>query len=646
MTERSSESPALTRHEGYLLSWLALAVLNAGLILVMLRTGTPKVRLLHHFYDAGQFVAAGLVLSGATKSWERYGPWRARLGWVFAASVAAALGALLLAEDLEGLGAFLVGEERALVVATPLGALLGSTLVGAYAVSHRLARPRLRWLAVAIGAAIAIANGLVLARLYPRIHLLGACWAAALIGGALQGAALRVRASPRAAKVVTLGYALASLWGAAAVVLAPPSAVVIRLLSLPSSALAPLVAELRASLTGFDVGEAEWAGDRSGLPDVPPTMPALLPADRIIVVVLVVDCLRADLVNDKELARSLPAFAALRDQSINFAHAWSPAPATAPSVVGMFTGRHYSQIYWEKRGIKVSPFADTNPRFPELLAAAGIPTVEIAGLRVFTNEWGLVRGSTEELVAKEREAPAAWIVDQAIARMARQAEQPLFMHAHFMEAHAPYNKGGKRGSDFERFVRELQIVDREVARLVAWIDTSPTAKRTVLLLTADHGEAFGEHNTHHHASTLYEELLHVPLLIRAPGVAPRTVTDAITHLDIGPTILDLFGRPTPASFLGQSLVPYLRGATPKLSRPIAAESGRFMRAMLFPDGIKVIHDWHHNVIELYDLRSDPAELTNLYDESNEEHRARFAKLQSYFRAHEFRKEGYKIPYRR
>jgi arylsulfatase A-like enzyme len=116
-------------------------------------------------------------------------------------------------------------------------------------------------------------------------------------------------------------------------------------------------------------------------------------------------------------------------------------------------------------------------------------------------------------------------------------------------------------------------------------------------------------------------------------------------IDLGPTILDLMGLSTPSYFMGQSLVPYLAGKTPKLSRPIIAE-GRLKQAMVLPNGLKLIRNQREKTFEIYDLTKDPKELDNLYDEMGDQGALEMQKLVQFFQTHQIRKKGYEIPYRR
>jgi arylsulfatase A-like enzyme len=201
-----------------------------------------------------------------------------------------------------------------------------------------------------------------------------------------------------------------------------------------------------------------------------------------------------------------------------------------------------------------------------------------------------------------------------------------------MDPHAPYDAAGTAGTARERYLREVALVDREIDRLVRALDETGLGGKAAVIVTADHGEAFGQHNTPHHNSTLYEELLRVPLMIRAPGSLPRRVVTPVSLVDLGPTVLDLMGAPTPGSFMGESLTPFLRGGDATPTRPILAER-RYAQAMIFPDNIKAILDWKKGTEEIYDLERDPNETKNLCDELGPACAERLDVLRAFFLVH-------------
>jgi arylsulfatase A-like enzyme len=242
--------------------------------------------------------------------------------------------------------------------------------------------------------------------------------------------------------------------------------------------------------------------------------------------------------------------------------------------------------------------------------------------------------------------PAAEVMDLLLEQLATTGGSPAFLYAHFVDSHAPYTLGGRRGSQFERYLAELALVDHEVGRLCQYLRENQLEQRTLLVVSADHGEAFGEHGMKHHAQSVYDELLRVPLLFRAKTLTPRRIDTPVTLVDIGPTLLDLFGIPTPADLMGQSLVPLLAGGRFEARRPIVADSGRRIQALVFPDGVKAIRDLHRNTQEVYDLKRDPGELRDLSGDPDFPASRYSAGLAAFFALHTLKRPGWEPPWRK
>jgi arylsulfatase A-like enzyme len=140
---------------------------------------------------------------------------------------------------------------------------------------------------------------------------------------------------------------------------------------------------------------------------------------------------------------------------------------------------------------------------------------------------------------------------------------------------------------------------------------------TLLVVTADHGEEFSDHGGFEHGHTLYDELLHVPLLIRMPGGAaePRRFPGVVRLMDLAPTILEEVGVEVPAEFDGQTLSPQLDGG-PGTPRPVVSTgnmwgpAGRSLRA----SGLKLIEQPDAEGRRLFDVVADPREMRDLADE--------------------------------
>jgi arylsulfatase A-like enzyme len=177
---------------------------------------------------------------------------------------------------------------------------------------------------------------------------------------------------------------------------------------------------------------------------------------------------------------------------------------------------------------------------------------------------------------------------------------------------------------------EVALADAQLGRLRRALHELGLANRTALIVGSDHGEGFGEHRVFYHNKTLYEVMVHVPLMFEIPGVKPREVDDFVSLMDVGPTVLALFGAPTPGYFMGESLVPYLSGGRADTNRLILMEK-REERAMVFPDGLKVMRRGPSQ--EIYDIRRDPTEADNLWDSLGTKAAERLALMDAYVEVH-------------
>ncbi len=187
--------------------------------------------------------------------------------------------------------------------------------------------------------------------------------------------------------------------------------------------------------------------------------------------------------------------------------------------------------------------------------------------------------------------------------------------------------------DFER-LRDLydagiRQMDTELSRLLAWLRKEGYSDDTLIILTSDHGEGFGEHGFVDHFLSAYQEVLHVPLILHGQGIpAGQRIEAPVSHVDLVPTVLELAGLPQRDDAEGLSLVPLIEGQddTPYRQRPIYGEApgglswesvapGQFpVRRALRRDNWKMVHDKKSGRFELYDLSVDPREENDLFDE--------------------------------
>jgi arylsulfatase A-like enzyme len=258
----------------------------------------------------------------------------------------------------------------------------------------------------------------------------------------------------------------------------------------------------------------------------------------------------------------------------------------------------------------------------------------IVPTRLLDPKNGATRGF--DIVRLAELAPSSEVLPKLEPHLAKSSKGRHFIYMHWMDPHAPYDLGGAGGSAWDGYLREVALVDTRLGELMEMLDRTGVADRTTIILTADHGEAFGEHDTWEHGKTVYEELVRVPLLIASPGKKPKTVDAPVSLVDVGATILDLFGQSVPGYFMGESLLPLAYGNAESVSHPIAAEAQHKLRAFYSTDGVKVVFDNGRKTTEVYRLSTDPLEANNLADAA--EMQPHIQRARRYFEAHEAKKK--------
>jgi tetratricopeptide (TPR) repeat protein len=210
------------------------------------------------------------------------------------------------------------------------------------------------------------------------------------------------------------------------------------------------------------------------------------------------------------------------------------------------------------------------------------------------------------------------VVRRALAWLQEGGPTPLqfFLWVHVFEPHDPYDPPGDLRAKFASapYDGEIAAVDRLVGRLV-----SAVAPDTLVVVAADHGEALGDHGEATHGVFLYDETLHVPLVMRFPdgrGAGVRVPT-RVRLTDVAPTLLQAIGAAVPAEIEGQSLLPFIAPAAKMEDRPVYAESTYPRQAF----GWSPLVAWRADRFlyvraptrELYDLVADPAAARNIAD---------------------------------
>src|SRR6266540_2696548 len=200
--------------------------------------------------------------------------------------------------------------------------------------------------------------------------------------------------------------------------------------------------------------------------------------------------------------------------------------------------------------------------------------------------------------------------------------KPFFAWVHLYDAHAPYNppepfKSRYPGNPYQG---EVSFADAQVGRLVQFLRDRDLFERTVIVVLGDHGESLNDHGEEGHGFFVYESVLHVPMIVRAPysAMKGRHVTDAVRSIDVMPTALDLLGVPKPpgAAIDGVSVTALMTGARSDMGLEAYAEAVYPLHHFGWSD-LRALRQGRYKLIaaprpELYDLQEDPVEATNLF----------------------------------
>lgn len=341
--------------------------------------------------------------------------------------------------------------------------------------------------------------------------------------------------------------------------------------------------------------------------------PLPAPVERPSVVLVVVDTLRADRLGIHGQDRpTTPALDAFARKSRVYEQARATSSWTLPSLASLFTGRpprDHGVGRWEVR------FSDALPTLAEVFQQGGYTTAAVVAHHALLPEFGFDRGfATYDTSALAAGAPsqastAPLVAERALELLDRLGSQPFFLWLHFFDPHAEYQSHEGcpwTGSASDRYDCEVQWVDRHLAPVLERLDRPDLASRTVVAFTADHGEEFLDHRGTGHGHSLYEELVRVPLVVRIPWERPSRVTGPVSHLSLGPTLLDLAHLPRPPSFDAPPL-----DGVPRDGAFFLETRQRSDLAALVRDPWKCVWDRRSGRMALFHLASDPTESADL-----------------------------------
>lgn len=346
------------------------------------------------------------------------------------------------------------------------------------------------------------------------------------------------------------------------------------------------------------------------------------------VLLLTVDSLRADMPwtgYPREIAPNLSKVAA---QAVVYENAYSISSYTAKSVATLLSGQYPSSLY--RSGWFFAGYGDANQFLPEFMQKDNVRTLSAHAHLYFDrgknlnqgfDVWELVKGlqfdaQTDNSVTSDK------LTDLAISLLSEEKNTSprFFAWFHYMDPHDKYIKH-EESPDFgshnrDRYDSEVFFADLHIERLLDFCRKQPWWAHTALIVSADHGEAFGEHGMYKHAFEVWEVLTRVPLLVLAPKAPHRVIEQRRSHIDVAPTIADLMDIKVPDGLMkGRSLVDEVYGGTVEDREPIVLDlpedSHNPHRRAVIQGDYKLIVFGTGQSYQLYNLRDDPSEENDL-----------------------------------
>ena len=383
------------------------------------------------------------------------------------------------------------------------------------------------------------------------------------------------------------------------------------------------------------------------------------------VVVIFVDTLRADRMgfagyqrDGKSLTPRLDALA--KDSSV-FTKAYAQAPNTPRSVPSFLSSRYPSQLAVDKMKKSYPIVQDGADLLFEVMKGAGFATFGMSSHFYFCDRkrypdtckdvvsWmasNITQGADDwdnkdalDIYCKDcpdsnKDKAGPRIIKKTVTKLEELATKPsakFAMVVHLFEPHSTYveHEGypiTERGNEAlkQKYDYEIAVTDTYIGQIIDALDKTGLAKSTTVIVMSDHGEAFGVHEfagerMFFHGQTLYNELIHVPLIIHVPGQPGRRHDNVVELIDLAPTIAALFGVPPAASWRGRSLVPLLEGndlpAKPAFGELLPEPKwDHDAKSMISADGTRhVFYRISDSRWEIYDLVNDPEERKNIAD---------------------------------
>jgi arylsulfatase A-like enzyme/Flp pilus assembly protein TadD len=323
-----------------------------------------------------------------------------------------------------------------------------------------------------------------------------------------------------------------------------------------------------------------------------------------------------------------PNIDALARDGIVFDHATATVPLTFPSHSSIFTGLvppHHG--VHDNGGFFLD---DAKVTLAERLREKGFATGAFVAAWVLDRKWGLAQGFDEYSdkfdLSKYKvvslgtvQKPGDEVMDGALAWLETVKQRRFFAWVHLYDPHTPYDPPEPFASRYpsQPYLGEIAYTDQVVGRLLKWLREQRLDERTIVVLTADHGESLGDHGESTHAYFVYDATTHVPLVVRTPWRIRGRRSVQVSSVDLMPTVLDLLGLPPQPGIDGRSLARELLDPAAASPDRVAYSETYFPRYHFGWQHLRAIRSRAYKYVEapepeLYDLAQDPGETKNIY----------------------------------
>jgi choline-sulfatase len=365
------------------------------------------------------------------------------------------------------------------------------------------------------------------------------------------------------------------------------------------------------------------------------------------IILITLDTTRADRMGFLGSKRGLtPNLDSLASQSAVFARAYSQVPLTTPSHATILTGTFPQFNHVSDLG---SPLAKDLPYLPDILRQHGYRTAAFVGSQVLDPKSAAaagfdrgfetydapfhIRGPGEDRYHSV-ERRGMTVVESALAWLNQHRQGRFFLWLHFYDPHDPYDPPPPFRAQYSAspYDGEIAYMDSAIGKLLTTLRSRGLYDQTVIVAVADHGESFGEHGEWSHGLFLYDETIHVPLVIKLPANSSphQTIESRVGLVDIAPTLLQAVGIAAPAAMQGRSLLELMKSGASRRANAANSEAGTDDRPQYaetdYPYrafGWSSLRAWRAGKYlyvdaperELYDQLLDPAAAHNLLTSS-------------------------------